>query len=151
MMRTRTLTIATLAAAAIAGSAVAADIYRYTDAEGNVSYVDRPTGAPTEERVPIVSKPTDPTQVQARAQTRFNRSGMDSGELEEDPPTRAERAEAERQRAEKCQQYRAQLETYLTSRRLYRETGNGERQYLDDNEILEARNQAEELVVEYCD
>jgi hypothetical protein len=34
---------------------------------------------------------------------------------------------------------------------LYRETGNGERQYLDDKEIQEARSQAEELVVEYCD
>ena len=150
MMRTRTLSIATLAVAAIAGSALAGDIYRYTDAEGNVSYVDRPTGAPTEERVPISSKPTDPAQVQARAQRRFSR-GDDSGEMEEDPPTRAERAEAERQRTEKCQQYRAQLETYLTSRRLYRETGNGERQYLDDKEIQEARSQAEELVVEYCD
>jgi hypothetical protein len=150
MMRTCTLTIATLAVAAIAGSALAGDIYRYTDAEGNISYVDRPTGAPTEERVPIVSKPTDPAQVQARAQSRFSQ-GNDGGEMDEDPPTRAERAEAERQRAEKCQQYRDQLETYLTSRRLYRETGNGERQYLDDNEILEARSQAEELVVEYCD
>lgn len=151
MMRTRTLTIATLAVAAIAGSALAGDIYRYTDAEGNVSYVDRPTGAPTEERVPILSKPTDPTQVQARLQSRFGRADADSGEMEEDPPTRAERAEAERQRAEKCQQYRDQLETYLTSRRLYRETSDGERQYLDENEILEARSQAEELVVEYCD
>jgi hypothetical protein len=144
------LTIATLAVAAIAGSALAGDIYRYTDAEGNVSYVDRPTGAPTEERVPISSKPTDPTQVQARAQRRFSRSD-DNGGMEEDPPTRAERAEAERQRTEKCKQYRAQLETYLTSRRLYRETGNGDRQYLDDKEIQEARSQAEELVVEYCD
>jgi hypothetical protein len=100
------LTIATLAIAAIAGSALAGDIYRYTDADGNVSYVDRPTGAPTEERVPISSKPTDPTQVQARAQRRFSRAD-NSGEMEEDPPTRAERAEAARQRTEKCQQYRA--------------------------------------------
>ncbi len=151
MTRTQTLAIAALATAAFAAPVLAGDIYRYTDTEGNVTYVDRPTGAPTEERVPISSKPTDPSQVQARLQSRFDRNPADAGEPEEDPPTRAERAEAERQRVEKCQQYRDQLETYVTSRRLYRETGNGEREYLDENEVLEARSRAEELVVEYCD
>ncbi|HEX5788396.1 MAG TPA: DUF4124 domain-containing protein [Woeseiaceae bacterium] len=135
-----------------AGTAHASDIYRYTDTEGNVHYVDRPTGAPSEERVAISSKPTNPAQVQARAQTRYGRDAADEAAGEEaDKPTRAERAAAAKERADKCQQYRDQLETYVMSRRLYREAPNGEREYLDDSEVAEARSKAEEMVVEHCD
>jgi hypothetical protein len=38
----------------------------------------------------------------------------------------------------------------LTSRRLYREDGNGERVYLDDSQIDEARAKAQSDVEEYC-
>lgn len=144
-------TLVLLAAAIVAGPAVASDIYRYTDAEGNVSYVDRPTGAPTEERLAISSQPTNPAQVQARAQTRYSNPADEGTEGEDaDRPTRAERAAAAKEREAKCEQYRSQLETYVTSRRLYREAPNGERVYLDDSEIQEARTKAEERVVEYC-
>ena len=36
------------------------------------------------------------------------------------------------------------------SRRLYREDENGERVWLDDNQILDARNAARERVAETC-
>jgi len=58
---------------------------------------------------------------------------------------------AAKARADQCQKYRDQLETYVTSRRLYREAENGEREYLDDKEVQEARTKTEELIVEYCD
>lgn len=160
MKRTYTPAIAVvvsiLAVTLGAGAAIASEIYRYTDAEGNIHYVDRPTGAPTEQLVPIASKPTNPAQVQARTQTRYGRdaAGEDAageGADEAARPTRAERAAAAKERADKCQKYRDQLETYVTSRRLYREGADGEREYLDEKEILEARSKTEELVVEYCD
>lgn len=155
MKRSNRLAVTILAVTLGAGSVLAGDIYRYTDAEGNVHYVDRPTGAATEEIVPISSKPTNPAQVQARAQARYSRTtaGNDASaeEDEEAKPTRAERAAAAKERADKCQRYRDQLETYVTSRRLYREDANGEREYLDEKEVQEARSKTEELVVEYCD
>ena len=58
-------------------------------------------------------------------------------------------AEAE-ERKQKCADYRAKLETMVTSRRLYREGENGEREYLDEQQMQEARQRAEELVAEYC-
>jgi len=146
------------AAAAVLGSApvLAGDIYRYTDADGNVHYVDRPTGASDEERLAISSRPTNPQQVQARAATRYGDRGAETGDAggadaDDEPATRAERAAAAKERAQQCQKYRDQLETYVTSRRLYRETADGEREYLDDTEVQEARSKTEELIVEHCD
>ena len=152
----RTTRYATLALATLgAGAALAGEIYRYTDADGNVHYGDRPSGVSSEVRVAISSKPTNPAEVQARTEARRNdataaeQSGDESAE--DDRPTRAERAAAAKERADKCQQYRDQLETYVTSRRLYREIEDGEREYLDENEVQEARTKAEENVREHCD
>ena len=153
----RTTRIATLALATLgAGTVLAGDIYRYTDADGNVHYGDRPAGVPSEERIAISSKPTNPAEVQARVQAHAGNElatvqGGGADAADEDRPTRAERAAAARERAEKCQQYRDQLETYVTSRRLYRETEDGEREYLDEKEVLDARSATEDSVHEYCD
>ena len=59
------------------------------------------------------------------------------------------RAEIE-QRAAKCQEHRARLESYLQSRRLYRETEAGEREYLDESQTLEARQKVEEQIQKNC-
>jgi hypothetical protein len=53
-------------------------------------------------------------------------------------------------RAAKCEENRSRLESYLQSRRLYRENDAGEREYLDDEQILEARRKAEEAIQETC-
>ena len=139
-----------------AGTALASDIYRYTDSDGNVHYGDRPSGEASEVRVAISSKPTNPADVQARAETRRDGNASvepESGEeaTDDERPTRAERKAAAKERADKCQQYRDQLEVYVTSRRLYRELDNGEREYLDEKEVDEARAKTEDSVREYCD
>jgi catalase len=54
------------------------------------------------------------------------------------------------QRAAKCQEHRARLESYLQSRRLYRENDAGEREYLDEEQVLEARRKVEEAIQENC-
>jgi hypothetical protein len=153
----RTTRFAILALATLgAGTVWGGDIYRYTDADGNVHYGDRPTGVPSEELVAISSKPTNPAAVQARLDARRNTAASAEEATSEEPadaerPTRAERAAAAKERADKCQQYRDQLEIYVTSRRLYRETEDGEREYLDENEVLDARTKAEESVREFCE
>ncbi len=152
-MKRKLILAAAVAAVLGAAPVLASDIYRYTDAEGNVHYVDRPTGASDEERLAISSRPTNPQQVQARAAARYGDRNDDTNEAAdagEKPATRAERAAAAKERAQQCQKFRDQLETYVTSRRLYRETENGEREYLDDEEVQEARSKTEERIVEYC-
>ncbi len=143
-----------LVAVALTGSgvALASDIYRWTDADGSVHYGDRPSGAPTEQRLTIASNRTDSAAVQARTQARREaraaRNEAAAGAPQE--KTREElRAERE-ERAQQCQQHRDRLESYLQSQRLYRENASGEREYLDEQEILDARAAVQEKIQEYC-
>jgi hypothetical protein len=115
-------------------------------------YGDRPTGQPTEERLTIASNRTDNSAVQARVQARLEvraaREEAAAGAPQEksQQELRAEREE----RAQQCQQYRERLQSYLQSQRLYREGENGERVYLDEQQILDARAGVQEKIQEYC-
>ena len=150
----RTALIASLTTLTLAASsgALAADIYRWVDADGNVHYGDRPAGEQSE-LMDIVSKPTNPARLQAEAQARTEaRAAAAEREaiLAAQGPTPEElRAEAA-ERAQKCATYREQLQTFTNSRRLYREDENGERVYLDEDETQTARQRVEDQVAEYC-
>ena len=150
----RTKFMIAVATALCASSVLAAEIYKYTDEDGNVHYGDRPSGNPTEETVFVASKRTDNTAVRAAYSERFApqaASAETADSAESDEPTRAERRAAAVERAQECESYRARMETILTSRRLYREDDNGERVYLGDEERQEARNKVQELIEENCD
>jgi hypothetical protein len=134
----RALLVACLATLSF-GSAAAGEIYRYVDDDGNVNYVDRPTGAPDEQRLSIASEPTDAGAVEARVAARRSAAN-------EDDEAEAARAEQE----QKCRDYRERLERYVTSRRLYRENEAGERVYLDEAQRREARAKVEELIAKSC-
>lgn len=153
-MKLKRLTVSALALALVLSvPSLASEIYKWTDADGNVHYGDRPSGQPTEQRMEITYKRTDGASVQARvdAQRESQAARREArAQQDEDEQTLAEQRAAEEQRQQKCENYRAKLETMVTSRRLYREDENGERVYLDDAQMLEARQRAEELVAEYC-
>ncbi len=151
-LRRMTLTIA-VAALTFASGATASEIYRWTDAEGNIHYEDRPQGVANEERLQLTYRRTDSSAVNQRVQARVNRESERNEAKSVAAAAQAEAAEkaaaaAERQQA--CERARARLETYLQSRRLYRTDENGERVYLDDAERQEARQKAEEQITEFC-
>jgi len=144
---------AALTLALAASGALASDIYKWVDENGNVQYGDRPDGNPEAQRLAIASRSTDPARVKSeiesvaatRAKSAERREAADA-----DAATQAQaRAEAE-ERAQKCASYRQTLQKLVTSRRLYRQDDNGERVYLDDTEAQAARERAEEQVNEYC-
>ena len=158
MRRTRLLITVAAATALCASPVMAAEIYKYTDENGNVHYGDRPSGNRAEETVSVASQRTDNAAVQAAFNERYapkpepQNQAADSGEAEkEEKLSRAERRAAAAERAQKCESYRARMETVITSRRLYREDENGERVYLEDNERQEARDKIQALIEEYCD
>lgn len=151
----QTFVLAAAAASLVAGSAIASDIYKYTDADGTVHYVDRPSGADTEQRVAIASKRSTPSSSPSRSaqpQTAAAATPAETAAAEPEPTkkTRAEKIAEKKAREERCASYRAKLETMVTSRRLYRETDGGEREYLSDAEIDQARAKAQELIEENC-
>ncbi len=141
-----------LLAGAMTGMATAGEIYKWVDSDGNVQYGDRPSGAESEVRLHITSRPTDPARIQAQTTARLEQQATAREAAANEPagPSEEElRAEA-RERTEKCTTYRARLEKFIQSRRLYREDENGERVYLDETETQAARENVQRQVEEYC-
>jgi len=154
MRKATTLLVMTIGLAT-AIAAGASEIYKWTDAEGNVHYGDRPAGeyANSTERLFIVSRPTDPGQVQAMIDARHERQAAATEahekRAEEEKSYSQKKAEAA-DRAKQCESARASLQKYVQSRRLYRLDDNGERVYLDEQQTQEARDRMQAQVEEYC-
>ena len=95
-MRYLSLTAVLILSAGLASTAGASEIYKWTDAEGNVHYTDKPMD-PSFQQLAMVSRPTDNARVQAQTQTRLDRqaaaaeepdSGESSGDERCDEPGR---------------------------------------------------------------
>jgi hypothetical protein len=153
-MNIRHLLIGSAALAMTVSSSVFADdIYKWTDAEGNVYYEDRPSGEPTEERLQFSYNRTNSTAVDHRVQAQRDASTArreTKEEAEAGQRTSAENRAAAEEKLAQCQTYRGKLKTMLESRRVYREDEAGERSYLDEAQRAEARSKAEELIKETC-
>ncbi len=153
MQRNQLLLGFAVIALTLCGGAVANEIYKWTDEEGNVHYRDRPTGAPSEVRLGISYSRTDSGVVQqqqkARLETQAARQERRNAADEADRAAAAEAAAAA-EKQKQCDSYRASLERYAQSRRLYREGPDGERTYLDEDEMMQARKRLEDHVAKNC-
>lgn len=137
----------------VGGGAMANEIYKWVDDQGNVHYEDRPSGSATEQRLAFSYRRTESSAVQERIDSQTEaqsaRQEKKTAAAEEAAAVAAKEAEtAEKQK--NCDTYRARLETYVQSRRLYREDENGERVYLDETETQNARQRVEEKIAENC-
>jgi hypothetical protein len=149
----RTALTLAVAALAFATGVHANEIYKWVDEDGNIHYEDRPSGAPTEERLALNYRRTDSGAVQQRVAARHEREASRAeakSQAEAADREAADNAAAAQERKKSCERARARLETYLQSPRLYRTDANGERVYLDDEQRQEARRKAEEQVTEFC-
>ena len=150
-MRYFSTTAMLILSVALAGAATASEIYKWTDDDGNVHYTDKPVDQ-SSERLDMVSKGTDNANVQTQVQARHDRQAPAAEAAANDPagPTAEElRAEA-KERSEKCSMYRERLTRFVQTRHLYREDENGERVYLDESEMHQAREKVEGQIKEYC-
>ncbi len=148
----KTCILFTTASLVFSAAAVAGEIYKWTDENGNVHYEDRPTGEDVE-RVAVVSSNTDNSAVRASIDARRARQAAreDANAKRDEEAARAEEvAKIAAEREQKCQESRQRMESYLQARRLYRESDNGEREYLDDTQVMEARSKAQEDIQAYC-
>ena len=144
-----------IACAALLASGLAAggEIYKWIDENGNVHYEDRPLGKENVERVVDVrSRNTDNAAVAARLDQRRQAR---AAAREDDPEAPAEMSKEElraeqQDRQQKCESYRAKLQAFLTAPRLYEEDEAGERNYLDEDQIMARRSRVEEKIQEYC-
>ena len=140
-------------ALALSFSAVGDEIYKWTDAEGNVHYEDRPSGNASEQTMQVTYNRTNNTVVKSRVQNRrdYEKAREDTrAEAKKAQLTAAEERKVAEERAAQCKDYRQKMKTMLEAPRVYRENENGERAYLDDAARVDARQKAEDLIKEAC-
>jgi hypothetical protein len=133
---------------ALAAPAVAGDIYKSVNAQGVVTYSDTPP-YPGAKPLDIRSRPTDPDVVAAERAELMGTRG------EQSPPEQAEAApdtEAQAaQRAEQCRLARERAAKYANAQRLYEPLPDGGRRYLTDEELDQARDEARQAIVRFCE
>jgi hypothetical protein len=141
--------------ALLATGAYGGQVYRSTDANGNVVYSDRPTekSEPVFISVPGTGRPGNPitprdTKAAAGNTQASNGQTNASGDSKSAKPQTP--AEKEAERAKNCATARERKTTYDQSHRLFKAGANGDRVYLSDGEIDEARARAAADVGTWC-
>jgi hypothetical protein len=133
----------------VAGSALAGEIYKWTDADGTVHYEDQPLGADAE-RLNIKSKATDRDSIEQQAASRTAANEERESAPAEASPSPAELRKKAKVNKARCEEYTARQESLETSRRFYREDEKGERTYLDDDQVQKVREQVQANIKEFC-
>jgi hypothetical protein len=145
------LRLAISVALALALSVAAAEeIYRSIGPDGSVVYTDRPLDG-SAERVTIATatpRAAPPAAVAAPTADPQDESAEEPGEAVVAQASAAQRTE---ERARNCEIARDRQVRYSQAHRIYRETADGEREYLDSDEIDAKRAEAEADVAEWCD
>lgn len=133
----------------VTGSALAADVYRSVDRNGNVVYSDRPAGAQAERIVVAVQRPAS-RPAPSPAAVPAAEAGNSRETVTETAPERTRVEPTADERAQKCTQAQERATRYAESMRLFRTNSEGEREYLDDAQIDEARAKAAADVDNWC-
>jgi hypothetical protein len=136
------------------GVAEASDVFMTKDAQGRPVYTDRPESLPAE-RLDIKSNSTDTVEVQQRYATE-QKQRDDAAEASADAAKKATEqktvtAANAADRAKRCQELRDRYLQLMNAQRLY-EPGEqeGERRYLTDAELDAAREDAKQVMDEFC-
>jgi hypothetical protein len=136
-------------------SAQAGDVYRYVDERGTTLYTDKPmpgavlvsAGA---QRPPEVAQRAQATARVATA-TQLNASNQRIAETQTNQRAAQSVAkDLEATRLERCKKARVTYENSINSQRLYREKEGGQREYLTDAELAQARVEARKAVDAIC-
>lgn len=138
-----------------AAGAQAGDVYKYVDSQGKTMYTDKPmpgavlvsTGA---------QRPAEAAQRSFAAQQSSNAQQLaDSNQRIAEGQTNTAAAAAVAKdladsRAERCKKAREIYETRINSQRLYEPGKDGERRYLSETELAQARVDARKEMDSIC-
>lgn len=151
-MRALLLTLALVTTGVWAG-----EVYRSVGPDGTVIYSDVPTG-PNAQAIYIAvpggsSQLVRPTQPAAPSTANSPGAGTDAakpGGADAGKPAAPSAADLAKDKAKNCKIARDRVQRYSVAHRLYRNLPNGEREYLSDAEIDEAKARAAADVERWC-
>lgn len=125
----------------------AAEIYRWTDANGQVHFGQRPA-APGAQQIEVKPQVVERDQLTRERQERTDR--FYDARREEQAQASALAAERQAKRAEECRELRKQLASIPQGRSYYRTEADGQRSYYSDEQVDTARQQLQGRVAERC-
>jgi Domain of unknown function (DUF4124) len=138
----------------VLGSAQASEVFVTKDAQGRPIYTDRPESLPAQ-KVNVATKQTDTVEVQRQYDEKM-KSYAEADKVKAEASKQAAEGKQAREisaadKAKRCLDARARYEQVMTAQRLY-EPGatEGERRYLDDQEIDLAREHSKKVMDEFC-
>jgi hypothetical protein len=151
-----------LVLAGLTAVAGAETVYKWTDSTGQIHYTDLPPRQADAKILGVFEQEVGDLE----DESSDYEGGDDYGDQGDDtttssgpeqfpdpPPSNeaiaASKADAEKLRVEHCKMAQARYKQYTEARRLFRET-NGQRVYLTDKELTDARAKAKQTVDDYC-
>jgi Domain of unknown function (DUF4124) len=157
--------IMTFVMAGLAAVATAETVYKWVDGSGQVHYTDLPPRQGDAKILSVYQRESGIAEESESDNGDYSEEGADTGAgpaaqaggpttpeppVSEDAMAEAE-ADAAKAKVEQCKAAQDRYQRYIDSRRLFRETPDGKREYLTDKELTEARARAKQAVTEYCD
>lgn len=139
----RTLLLCFLLLPGLAG----AEIYRWTDANGQVHFGEQPGGAGAQQ---VEVKPQVVERDAATRQREERTAQFYDARRQEKAQAEAKSAEAHAARAKECKELRSQLAGIQRGGRYFVSEKNGERSYIDEQEIDAARNRLSSRIAQRC-
>ncbi len=149
--------------AGIGAVAAAETVYKWVDGSGQVHYTDLPPRQGDARILSVYQGESGIADEDASDEDYSEEGDDDAGASgaaanaprSPEPPVSdaamaAAEADAAKAQVEQCKKAQDVYQRYLDSRRLYRETADGKREYLTDKELTEARGRAKQAVDEYC-
>lgn len=161
-------TVAAFAMAGICALAGAETVYKWVDGSGQVHYTDLPPRQGDAKILGVYQQESgdvdDLGGEDNGAGSDDSAGGDEAGGAPQaasdtprtpEPPVSAAamaaaEADAAKAKVEQCKAAQDRYARYRDSRRLYRETEDGKREYLTDKELTEARARAKQAVDDYC-
>ena len=156
--------VCALLLAGVAAVAGAETVYKWVDTAGQIHYTDLPPrqagakilGVYQQEAGTIdEGESGDSDDYSDQDETGAPPDTGSASPSTSEPPVSdaamaAAQADAEKAKVEQCKAAQDRYQQYINSRRLFRETPDGKRVYLTDQELTEARARAKQAVDDYC-
>lgn len=162
MVRIQKVLLASLLAS-LAAVAAAETVYKWVDASGQVHFTDLPPRQGDARILSVYQQESgmsdddgsDNGDYSDEGDSDSQRSSQSGEPSTPEPPVSQEamasaEADAAKAKVEQCKAAQDRYQRYIDSRRLFRETADGKREYLTDKELTEARARAKEAVSDYC-
>jgi hypothetical protein len=149
--------------AGLAAVATAETVYKWVDSSGQVHFTDLPPRQGDAKILSVYQQESGMSDDDGSGNGDYSEEG-DSDTLRSpqpgetttpEPPVSEEamasaEADAAKAKVLQCKAAQDRYQRYIDSRRLFRETADGKREYLTDQQLSEARARAKQAVTEYC-